>query len=123
MDEFASLYDWNDFVGIVLGQLGIDAPPLTRSYEDLFRRMVVSRAAQALVDYNVIQPEDIEQASNGSTGILDLTGTGTSAAIAFRLEKLALGNNKSARVDRLEMNLSTFSIEADFTLIHKHSWE
>jgi hypothetical protein len=54
--------------------------------------------------------------------VVDLTGTPVANRLAGVLSRLALGNEGSASVVKLEFNLGTLSFNAEISLRHRHSW-
>jgi hypothetical protein len=54
--------------------------------------------------------------------VVDLTGTTVANRLSSLLAKLAIGNEGSAQVNKLEFNVGTLSFNAEVTIRHRHSW-
>lgn len=54
--------------------------------------------------------------------VVDLTKTSIGSGLKNLLGDLALGNEGSASINRLEFNLATMSFQIDVSIRHRHSW-
>ena len=69
-----------------------------------------------------VRKEDLAAAGRSTGASIDLRATDYAEVMAALVSQLALGNEKSSEIDRVELDRSNGRVTAEFTLRHRHVW-
>jgi hypothetical protein len=84
--------------------------------------VVNARVQKALAEAIGFDPAAVELRYDQSVPIIDLTNTPVREKLEGFLDRFALGNEGSASVTRLELNVSNYALSCDASIRHKHVW-
>jgi hypothetical protein len=98
------------------------------SYTQLASRNALRATAEKLLEHAGLNSAVLRRAYDQRPvalqvdPVLSLLGTPVAVGLDKLLSGFAFGNNGSARVDQLDLNLDTMGLTVKFTLHHLHSW-
>ncbi|WP_168565817.1 dockerin type I domain-containing protein [Crateriforma spongiae] len=93
------------------------AQVMTKLMDEAIREMLPGEA-----DPYVTFIQNELKKSDGDEFVLDLTNTPIGQKVVTFLDKISFGNQGKATLTKLTLNLSTFVLQMDGELCHKHSW-